>query len=136
MDDIGLGKSLVDILQSEADNIIKVHSGNKYIKGIGLEYTINPSRASDYESLYRSLRRLKIIPQKIIQLWNISDLVSESKFFGKAGTNNDKTEAWFVGCGQRITTAVWFGFDRPKRLYGSIRETVTPVWLKYIRILH
>lgn len=73
MDAIGWGERLVGILQSEGNNIIKVHYGNKYIKGMGLEYTINPSRADDYESLYRSLRRQRIIPNKIIHLWNISD---------------------------------------------------------------
>jgi penicillin-binding protein 1A len=33
--------------------------------------------------------------------------------FGKTGTTNDETDAWFVGCTRALCIATWMGYDRP-----------------------
>ena len=37
---------------------------------------------------------------------------------GKTGTTNDYKDSWFVGYTQDYTTAVWVGFDIPKKMEG------------------
>jgi membrane peptidoglycan carboxypeptidase len=39
--------------------------------------------------------------------------------FGKTGTTNDETDAWFVGCTHKLCIATWMGYDRPFLKDGS-----------------
>ena len=49
---------------------------------------------------------------------------------GKTGTTNDYKDAWFAGYTDRLTCAVWVGFDRPATIisdgYGS--KLSLPIW--------
>lgn len=51
---------------------------------------------------------------------------------GKTGTTQNSTDAWFVGYNPRISTAIWMGFDDPKRkLSGGFQyggSACAPVW--------
>jgi penicillin-binding protein 1A len=51
---------------------------------------------------------------------------------GKTGTTNEAADAWFVGYTPEIAAAVWFGFDRPRRiLHGAGGGAIAaPVWGK------
>jgi len=54
---------------------------------------------------------------------------------GKTGTTDQNMDAWFIGYTPKITTGVWFGFDKHRSL-GS-RETggrtAAPVWLSFMK---
>jgi membrane peptidoglycan carboxypeptidase len=39
--------------------------------------------------------------------------------FGKTGTTNDETDAWFVGCTPKLCIATWMGYDRPYKSNGK-----------------
>lgn len=53
---------------------------------------------------------------------------------GKTGTTQDFTDAWFVGYNPRLSTAIWIGFDNPrKKLGGGFQYGGTacaPIWGK------
>src|SRR5437868_4766751 len=52
----------------------------------------------------------------------------------KTGTTNDYSNAWFVGYTPRVTTGVWVGYDRPRRLgqdeTGS--RVAVPIWVTFM----
>ncbi len=54
---------------------------------------------------------------------------------GKTGTTNDFKDAWFAGYTSSLTTAVWVGFDQPKRIfhggYGSVLSL--PIWVDIMK---
>ncbi|MHB1248951.1 MAG: penicillin-binding protein 1A [Polaromonas sp.] len=54
--------------------------------------------------------------------------------FGKTGTTNDSIDAWFVGFQPTLMTAVWMGYDTPRKL--GNRETggglSLPIWINYM----
>jgi membrane carboxypeptidase/penicillin-binding protein len=54
---------------------------------------------------------------------------------GKTGTTNDYTNIWFVGFTPNLTAAIWFGFDKPRRILGSATggQYVAPVWGRFMR---
>jgi 1A family penicillin-binding protein len=50
--------------------------------------------------------------------------VSVKKYYrgfgaGKTGTTQNSTDAWFVGYNKRLTTAIWIGYDDPRRKLGG-----------------
>ena len=53
---------------------------------------------------------------------------------GKTGTTQNYTDAWFVGYNPELSTAIWIGFDNPKRkLHGGFQYGGTacaPIWGK------
>lgn len=53
---------------------------------------------------------------------------------GKTGTTQNFTDAWFVGYNPKLATAIWIGFDNPKRkLFGGFQYGGTacaPIWGK------
>jgi penicillin-binding protein 1A len=69
--------------------------------------------------------------------------------FGKTGTTNDETDAWFVGCTDTLCIATWMGYDRSfkangkpnsmvnvegvRRVYGGTlpAEIFSQTWKKY-----
>jgi len=58
---------------------------------------------------------------------------------GKTGTTQNWQDAWTVGFSPYMTTAVWFGFDRPGNSLGLTLTGSTlagPVWANYMREIH
>lgn len=51
---------------------------------------------------------------------------------GKTGTTQNSTDAWFVGYNAKLTTAIWIGYDNPKRkLSGGFQyggSACAPIW--------
>jgi len=51
---------------------------------------------------------------------------------GKTGTTQNSTDAWFVGYNPKLTTAIWIGYDNPKRkLAGGFQyggSACAPIW--------
>ena len=57
---------------------------------------------------------------------------------GKTGTTNDATDTWFVGFTPDLLTAIWFGFDRPARIYPGADggRVAAPVFGSFMRALY
>lgn len=55
---------------------------------------------------------------------------------GKTGTSNDNKDVWFVGMTPDIITAVWLGFDQPRRIGVSATggRTAIPLWSEYMKV--
>ncbi len=55
---------------------------------------------------------------------------------GKTGTSNDNKDVWFVGMTPNIITAVWMGFDQPRRIGVSATggKTAIPLWNEYMKV--
>ncbi len=53
---------------------------------------------------------------------------------GKTGTTNDGTDVWFVGFTQEIVTAVWIGFDQPKKIKANAQggQLAAPAWVQFM----
>ncbi|HSW63015.1 MAG TPA: PBP1A family penicillin-binding protein [Dissulfurispiraceae bacterium] len=55
--------------------------------------------------------------------------------YGKTGTTNDFTDAWFVGFDDRLVVGVWVGRDNNKPL--GVKETgaraALPIWLEFMK---
>lgn len=54
---------------------------------------------------------------------------------GKTGTTNDNKDVWFVGYNPKIVTAVYVGYDTPRRIGAkAFGGTVAlPIWIDYMR---
>lgn len=56
---------------------------------------------------------------------------------GKTGTTNDSVDAWFAGYHPKIVGIAWIGFDQPRSLGSSSRETggglALPIWIGYMQ---
>lgn len=55
--------------------------------------------------------------------------------YGKTGTTNDFTDAWFVGFDERLVVGVWVGRDNNKPL--GVKETgaraALPIWIEFMK---
>lgn len=62
----------------------------------------------------------------------------KSPVYGKTGTTNEYTDAWFVGFDDRIAVGVWVGRDNHKPI-GS-KETgsraALPIWIDFMKKVH
>ncbi len=61
------------------------------------------------------------------------------EFAGKTGTTQNWSSIWTMGFSPYMTTALWYGFDKPGRSLG-IRQlggvTAGPVWARYMKAIH
>ncbi len=66
---------------------------------------------------------------------NVGGLPYEIPAAGKTGTTNNSTDVWFVGFTPDIQAAVWFGMDRPERIYTGATGggDAAPVWGDFMR---
>jgi penicillin-binding protein 1A len=54
---------------------------------------------------------------------------------GKTGTTNDGTDVWFVGFTPELVTAVWIGFDEPRKIKANAQGGLlaAPAWAAFMR---
>ncbi len=54
---------------------------------------------------------------------------------GKTGTTNDGTDVWFIGFTPELVTAVWIGFDQPRKIMANAQggRLAAPAWAAYMR---
>ena len=56
---------------------------------------------------------------------------------GKTGTTNDNKDGWFVGYTRYYTTAIWVGYDMPKKLTGLAGSTYPGrIWQNFMNKIH
>lgn len=58
---------------------------------------------------------------------------------GKTGTTQNTSSGWTVGYSPYITTAVWFGFDKPGKSLGATQSgglLPAPLWAKFMKFYH
>jgi penicillin-binding protein 1A len=65
----------------------------------------------------------------------LNEIVVRPDIAGKAGENNDSTDAWFVGFSPDYTCGVWVGFDDKKSLgHGETgARAAAPIWGYFMR---
>ncbi|MGD2135293.1 MAG: PBP1A family penicillin-binding protein [Gemmatimonadales bacterium] len=53
---------------------------------------------------------------------------------GKTGTTNDGTDVWYIGFTSELVTAVWIGFDQPRKIKANAQGGLlaAPVWADYM----
>lgn len=74
VDDLGVGKQLIDKLKNYNKNIIIVHKGDSFSKLSEGIYTISPCVNEDYNQLLKELISLGKTPKNIVYLWSLSHL--------------------------------------------------------------
>ncbi len=54
---------------------------------------------------------------------------------GKTGTTNDGTDVWFIGFTPEMVTAVWIGFDEPRKIKANAQGGLlaAPAWADFMR---
>ena len=72
VDDLGIGKQLVDIFKNQNKNVITVQKGEQFSKLSEDIYTINPLMGEDYDILLKELILLDYNPEHIAYLWSVS----------------------------------------------------------------
>ncbi|HLO50174.1 MAG TPA: SDR family NAD(P)-dependent oxidoreductase, partial [Kamptonema sp.] len=87
IDSCGVGSQLVEKLERENQDVIVVRSGAQFDKTSDREYTINPEKKEDYDTLLNEIQKTGEIPQNIAHLWNVtlSDrIASRLEYFDKS----------------------------------------------------
>jgi penicillin-binding protein 1A len=53
---------------------------------------------------------------------------------GKTGTTNDGTDVWFIGFTPEMVTAVWVGFDQPRKIKANAQGGLlaAPAWVQFM----
>ena len=56
--------------------------------------------------------------------------------YGKTGTTNDSLDAWFAGYHPTVAAVIWMGYDTPRKLGDTARETggglSLPIWISFM----
>lgn len=62
---------------------------------------------------------------------------SEQIYAGKTGTTNSSKDAWFCGFSEYYTTAVWIGYDTPRKMPGMYGGTYPlKIWSSFMNNIH
>ncbi|MCA1995170.1 MAG: SDR family NAD(P)-dependent oxidoreductase, partial [Coleofasciculus sp. S288] len=83
LDECGIGSQIVERLQGENQEVIVVKQGQQFGKLNQQEYTINPEKRDDYDTLFRELFTLNKIPKTIVHFWNVTS--NDRERFGLEG---------------------------------------------------
>jgi penicillin-binding protein 1A len=67
-----------------------------------------------------------------------SAMLKRSDLAGKTGTTNDAFDAWFAGYQRQRVAVAWMGYDAPRKLGESARDTgsglALPIWIDYMAL--
>jgi acyl transferase domain-containing protein/acyl carrier protein len=72
VDEYGMGSQIAERLKLENQNVTLVKIGEQFSKLGDRQYTINPEKREDYDTLLRELRTLERIPQTVIHFWSVT----------------------------------------------------------------
>ena len=59
-------------------------------------------------------------------------VLKRSDLYGKTGTTNNNSDAWFAGFSQDAVTVVWVGHDDHRPLTGGGAKLALPIWIDYM----
>jgi acyl transferase domain-containing protein/acyl carrier protein len=76
IDEVELAEKFIQKLETAQHQVITVKIGSNFAKLSDRNYTINPSQASDYESLIETLQQLNQLPSQILHLWNVTEHIA------------------------------------------------------------
>ncbi|MEH2238959.1 SDR family oxidoreductase [Nostoc sp.] len=80
VDECGLSEKMVQQLALARQDVITVKIGEQFERESECRYTINPQQRDDYDTLFKELRQLNKIPNKIVHLWSVTpDIEPESE---------------------------------------------------------
>lgn len=89
-------------------NTVVLDSATSYLMTLALEKVINDGNATSVRKYYKGFAA------------------------GKTGTTQNSTDAWFVGYNKVLTTAIWIGYDDPRRKLGGGFQyggsACAPIW--------
>lgn len=72
VDECGVGFQLLERLERECQDVVIISIGEQFRKLNEQEYTINPGKREDYDTLLRELHVSNKIPKNIVHLWNVT----------------------------------------------------------------
>lgn len=110
-------------------SIVKIEDKNGRVYYSGNEQT---SVVLDSATSYLMTQAL----EKVIDGGTANSVLKYYKGFGagKTGTTQNSTDAWFVGYNKALTTAIWIGYDDPRRKLGGGFQyggsACAPIWGK------
>lgn len=117
---------VIDKITNKNDQIIAVMS--PYEAGKTAKQVIKSSNAYVMTSMLQDVASVGTAAAASAKL-NRHDLA------GKTGTTNDFKDAWFVGYNPKIVTAVYIGYDTPRKIgdkaFGG--KLALPIWIEYMR---
>ncbi len=70
-DNYGVGKDIIQTLQSAGHDVIVVTVGNKYEQTAYRTFTVNPQEQQDFVDLLEDLQLRELLPSQIIYLWSL-----------------------------------------------------------------
>ncbi|MBC1236337.1 MULTISPECIES: type I polyketide synthase [Nostoc] len=77
IDECGLGTKLVKQLEQQKQDVITVKIGANFTKIDEYQYTLNPDRNHDYNTLIKELLIQEKLPTSIIHLWNVTPVIEK-----------------------------------------------------------
>ncbi|MDY7023588.1 MAG: type I polyketide synthase, partial [Cyanobacteriota bacterium] len=81
IDNSGLGTQLINQLQLQGQDVITVKAGSSFAQLSDCEYSLEPGKRDDYDTLMNQIYAQNKCPQTIIHLWNVKPIVhSQSEF--------------------------------------------------------
>lgn len=78
----------------------------------------------------------KVLEKGGTAYWAVKGAGLDVRGWGKTGTTNKYTDAWFVGFADGILSVVWVGFDDPKYSLGKGQSGGTvaaPIWAEFMK---
>ncbi|OYD96055.1 polyketide synthase [Nostoc sp. 'Peltigera membranacea cyanobiont' 213] len=77
IDECGLGINLVKQLQQQNQDVITVKVGAEFTKLGECQYTLNPDRKDDYNTLIKEILTQQKFPESIVHLWNVTPIIDK-----------------------------------------------------------
>ncbi len=93
LDECGIGSQIVERLQRENQEVIVVKQGQQFSRLNQQEYTINPEKKDDYDTVLRELCSLNKIPQTLLHFWNITS--NERELSGLEGLEQSQALGFY-----------------------------------------
>ncbi|MDZ8184108.1 MAG: beta-ketoacyl synthase N-terminal-like domain-containing protein [Nostoc sp. ChiSLP02] len=72
IDEYGVGDAVVNRLEQQSQNVVKVRMADKFSQTEKHTYTINPKQKADYNTLLEQLQKQSLIPNIIAHFWSIT----------------------------------------------------------------
>ncbi|HEX8354145.1 MAG TPA: SDR family oxidoreductase, partial [Pyrinomonadaceae bacterium] len=82
-DECGVGAELAARLAARGDVVVTVRAGERFAKSGERDYTIDPRRKEDYQTLLGALAAERLTPERVVHLWGVTD--GEEPSAGDAG---------------------------------------------------